>query len=165
MCACKKEGPEGKQGAKGDKGEQGIQGIPGNAGAKMYVYGEKTTTTARFQYTIPIPFDEIKNCLIHAYFLDGGSTIWMPVPGTNNMMSFLTLCGLSRAFEDTETDYIVVLSKISDASQAYYTSTTFKAFRIIVVPIPEANITEVKGAAPVDYSNYAEVAKYYGLPE
>jgi hypothetical protein len=47
----------------------------------------------------------------------------------------------------------------------YPTKVTWYGFKILVVPIPAANITEVKGAPAVDYSNYAEVAKYYGLPE
>jgi hypothetical protein len=44
----------------------------------------------------------------------------------------------------------------------YLNPITFEAFRIIIVPIPESNII-AKSAPAVDFTNYAEVAKYYGL--
>ena len=53
----------------------------------------------------------------------------------------------------------------------YTTPVTWAAFRIIVVPIPANNITPLAAtlsagskSATLDYSNYNEVAKYYGLP-
>jgi hypothetical protein len=125
----------------------------------MYIYDKKTTTDQFLDYIIPIPFEDVEKCLIYAYAKISYS--WFLLPG---QVDFSVTTAIALNDIGTETQYNVIFTKTADGS--YYTGGfTFNAFRIIVVPIPAANITEVKGAAPVDYSNYAEVAKYYGLPE
>ena len=172
LCACTKEGPAGEKGAKGDKGDQGAtgptgpagvpgpQGIPGNAGVKMYLYESKAFTT-NTSYNVPISAAEAANSLIYAYYKS--STWWYPVPGLGASGAYEVRSYFS-ASGSTSIPFIIELYTLSGV--AYTTQVTWSAFKIIVVPIPEDNIVEVKGSAyPVDFNNYAEVAKYFGLPE
>ena len=170
MCACSKgkdgrDGQDGGNGTNGINGEKGEKGDPGNANVKMYKWGERTFTTFT-TYEIPIPFEEIENYLIYAYaYLE--INLWVPVPVSVEAVSIDYVLGKNG----NNTDLGVIIT-LADGSDIWGNPITFDAFRVIAVPIPEENITEYagaggtgsKGAAP-DYSNYAEVAEYYGLPQ
>jgi hypothetical protein len=157
-----RDGKDGTNGINGIDGAQGTQGIPGNAGVKMYVWGS-TTIEGCAAFDIPnITPSEVKNSLICAYFSTDGN-YWVAVPrpyqGTYAVTCMHepkpTLCTFHVCLRD------------ADVTE-YSTPVTWSAFRIIVVPIPEGNITEVKSVGkgyPVDWSNYKEVAAYFGLPE
>ena len=182
MCACSKpndgkdgaKGETGAAGAKGDKGDQGIQGeqgipgpqgIEGNAGVMMYKWGERVVT-GDAQYLIPILYEEIENYLINAYACIFGS--WIPIPAA-------AMGGFSIDYALFKYSNITCLSVYltkPNGSDEYDSPVTFDAFRIIVVPIPEENITEYAGAggtgskgAALDYSNYKEVTEDYGITE
>jgi hypothetical protein len=53
---------------------------------------------------------------------------------------------------------------VVDSGKSYGKIVAWSKFKLIVVPIPAANII-ARSIAPVDYSNYKEVARYYGLQE
>ena len=134
----------------------------------MYTYGSRTFTQFTY-YDFPVPYADAQKCLIYAYYktsLSGDS--WYSVPGLMDAAYYETYSWIYS--NGTSTRIRIVLRKASDRT-AYTTAETWTAFKIIVVPIPAENITELasaggsssKGSAP-DYSNYAEVAEYYGLP-
>ena len=175
MCACSKEGEKGDKGdkgetgaagAKGDKGDQGIQGIAGNAGVMMYTFGSQTFTAVA-NYIFPVAIEDVGKNLIYAYYGSSIANRWNPVPGMDGM-SFLLNYFLER---ETATSTAMRIERYRYPAGGFATtSITWPEFRIIVVPIPAGNIISAgtaaaaKGAAP-DYSNYAEVAEYYGLPQ
>ena len=164
VCSCGKDGADGKDGndgtngANGTNGEKGEQGIPGNAGVKMYIWGERVVT-GDTTYEIPIPYEEIENYLINAYACISGS--WIPVP-------LAAMDGISidyALWKYGNITYLIVYLTKADGS-VYASPVTFDAFRVIVVPVPAENITQMSvKSSSVDYGNYAEVAAYYGLPE
>jgi hypothetical protein len=128
----------------------------------MFTYDSKTFT-GWTEYEIPdIDEETLSNSLIYAYYKpENNNFYWAPVTGIGwygkyNIESWIT-------FLEDYYAYSVSLYNPGTIT-AYPTSVTWYGFKIIIVPIPADNITEVKGA-PVDFSNYAEVAAYYGLPE
>ena len=152
------QGAQGERGPAGATGAQGPQGIAGNAGVMMYTYGSETFDWATF-YEIPITFAEVQKSLIYAYYLDLSFFVelWFPVPGANGTYtSYFNL-----QFLDDNT--IMNIRLYNYDGTEYTTAVTWDAFRIIVVPIPEENI--IARSAGLDYSNYKEVAEYYGLPQ
>ena len=156
MCACKckvcEDGEDGVQGA------PGAQGIPGNAEVKMYTYGSKTSIYDRpnntLTYAIPLTAAALEKSHVYAYYKMVDSNDWFPVV-SNAIFNLLT--------HISGTNYIV--SFYNADGGALPDPVTFSAFKIIVVPIPDENITEVKSAVSIDFGNYSEVAAYYGLSE
>ena len=187
MCACSKpndgkdgaKGETGAAGAKGDKGDQGIQGeqgipgpqgiegIAGNAGVMMYTFPSRTITGGRTEYSIPLGSAVTLNSLIYTYFYSGGS--WYSAPGLGDGAPPAYQVKVWYEYMSSTTRVNVDLYTLSGT--LYTTSKTFNSFKVIVVPIPEGNRTQLastggsssKGAG-LDYSNYKEVAEYYGLP-
>ena len=167
LMACSK--PEkGEKGAKGDKGDQGAtgpagpagvpgpQGIPGNAGVMMYVWETVPASTSERSFIIPdMDATKVKNSNIYAYYLSG--MYWYPVPGIGASRSYETRSYISR----TGTYFVSALEV--GTTTMLNPQPSWDAFRIIVVPIPEGNI--ITRSAAVDFNNYAEAAKYFGLPE
>ena len=157
------DGKNGKDGTNGAPGAQGPQGTPGNAGVMMYTYGERTFPTFQ-NYIFPVTLAEASKSLIYAYFQPSELGAWFCAPGR---------CDTYYEVTTSINDERIAVRLINITTGAdYNTPVTWSGFRIIVVPIPDSNITTLatapatasKGAA-VDYSNYAEVAKYYGLPQ
>ena len=177
MCACSKpddgkDGAKGDKGDKGDKGEQGAtgpQGTPGNAGVTMYTYGSKTFTSST-NYVFPVPLDDVSNSQIYAYSRPQGGNSWYPVPG--RYASYFEVDCFYAPNGNLQTGTTIAIISLYKPDGTSYTSpTTWTAFRIVVVPIPASNITPLAAtlgagskSAALDYSNYQEVAKYYGLP-
>ena len=163
MGACKCRVCE--DGIDGVDGAQGAQGIPGNADTKMYTYGSKTSVLSIYinsdlgyadnsiTYTIPLSVKTLENSHVYAYYQIIDSQDWYLVV-SNAMFNLVTYISGS--------DYIV---SFFTEEWVLQTPVVLSAFKIIVVPIPDENITEVKNAVSIDFGNYSEVAAYYGLPE
>jgi len=165
-----KDGAPGETGPAGPAGPAGPQGVAGNAGVMMYLYGTKTITTGSTSYAIPITKAVADNSLIYAYYcseytISGTTyTMWYPVPNVNT--SYETQGSIMYTSSSDVVNYNIYLYS-NGTSTLYTTSVTWVRFKIIVVPIPAGNITQMsadKKSGP-DFSNYAEVMAYYGLPE
>jgi len=163
-CTKPKDGIDGKNGTDGAPGAQGPQGTPGNAGVMMYTYGTKTFTSAAYYY-YPATLD-IDKYLIYAYYQTSASTTgWFFAQGLNINPLYEIVSYIYNY------SFAVSLRNVPENGSYYPNAVTWLGFRIVVVPIPDANITTLatapasasKGA--LDYSNYAAVAKYYGLPQ
>jgi len=164
------QGPAGAQGPQGEAGPQGIPGIAGNAGVTMYTYGSRNSAgIAVIGYNISIGKEEVNNSLIHAYYGTGnpdGSVSWYSVPGSYLLPDVTIAVTLTEIKAYSDWCQFAVWCRYLDGEPIL--DFTFDMFRIIVVPIPESNIVALSSAvksASIDWSNYAEVAKYYGLPE
>ena len=162
-------GATGATGATGAQGNQGPQGIAGNAGVTMYTYGSRTFTTNTI-YEFPVHYNDVSNSLIYAYFRPAADNTWYPAPGLFAIIYEVSCFYAPKGSLETGiTQAFIYLHKLDRTP--YTTPVTWAAFRIIVVPIPADNITTLAGtlgagskSAALDYSNYNEVAKYYGLP-
>ena len=181
MSACVKEGPAGERGAKGEQGERGAtgaqgaqgergergergeQGIPGNAGVMMYVYGERTFTGVT-EYSLPLTAEEIENSLIYAYYRQTIYDTWMFANGIGYGAVYEIQSSIYYNEDDESYMFNVFLHKYPGGGY-YVNEITWQAFKIIVVPIPEGNIITRSAAPAIDFSNYSEVAAYYGFGE
>ena len=155
------EGPQGERGVQGDRGPAGPEGAEGNAGVMMYEWGSKNTTSL-YSYTYSFPVDQAvaEKSLIYAYFRTASATtIWYSVPGSDGMHDV----GGRINYGTPNSSFTGIVTDTSTGlGLANFTLTGFK---VIVVPIPEGNITQMSVKPSIDYGNYAEVAAYYGLPE
>ena len=154
----------------GIDGKDGPQGIPGNAGVRMFTYDSKTSilngirpvVSNTLTYAIPLSAEVVGKSAVYAYYkteADVKNEIndWYPVAGNFLWDDIKTVSKLSGS------NYIVSFFEADGMPYPYTRS--FGAFKIIVVPVPDENITEVKSAVSIDFGNYGEVAAYYGLPE
>ena len=162
------QGPAGATGATGATGPQGPAGVAGNANVTMYHYGSRTfsyTTT----YDFPVNTANVDKSLIYAYFQQSINGAWQHAQGMG-YDSFYEItvyidCGSPNS------GYRVQLKNVG-ATTNYTTNVTWHNFRIIVVPASNIiTLTGVSGTSasksavpPIDFSNYAAVAEYYGLP-
>jgi len=161
-----RDGTDGINGTDGKDGEQGPQGIPGNNGAMMYVWGRRTFTSDTTYLFGPLNPDEVKNSLYYAYYVTNQSfSAWWPVPGVNSDIHYQVAGVL--ALQDIENWGYPVRLYNFPAGGVYTTPVTWHAFRVIVVPIPDSNIYQKSAGSvyPVDWSNYTEVAAYFGFPQ
>jgi len=159
------EGPQGERGVQGDRGPagpEGLEGVAGNAGVMMYIYGSRTipALTGYLTYSFPVAREVLEKSLVYAYYCVTGSVVWDPVP---SMQGLYQVNG-SVTYGTPNSTFAVYVQKQGTAT-AYGTAVTWNGFKIIVVPIPEGNIVQLSVKPTIDYSNYAEVAAYYGLPE
>jgi len=155
------DGKDGINGTNGTNGAQGPQGIPGNAGVMMYVWND-VTFTHDTSFVVPNITSHHDKQFI-AYYSDINGTLFpVPHPACDWSVAVFSVI----AFDVNTCVYGVMLAH-ADGTK-YLDPITWKSFRVIVVPVPEGNIVEVKSAGkgyPVDWSNYKEVAAYFGLPE
>jgi len=154
-------GTDGINGTNGTNGAQGPQGIPGNAGVMMYVWND-VEITERKDFIVPnITITHDKQII--AYYSDEYGTLFS-VPHPKGFAGY----GVWTVIAGNGSSCVLQVFMLDVDGTPYLTPVTWTTFRIIVVPIPEGNIVEVKSAGkgyPVDWSNYKEVAAYFGLPE
>ena len=152
--------------------KDGEDGEPGNAEVKMFTYGSKTSVvniisqiveSNTLTYAIPLSAEVIGKSAVHAYFQTPndaklGNNNWNVLTGT-----YWEIIAMSKI---SGSDYIISFLESSNGSLYPYPYTiSIGAFKIIVVPVPDENVKEVKSAVSLNWDNYSEVAAYYGLPE
>ena len=156
------DGTNGTNGTNGKDGADGPQGIPGNAGVMMYQWRNVTFTAGSWSY---IPLLEgvemnLSNSLVYFYYNDGYSDQALPHP-------FLGSYAATWFFDNTSFSTRINILLTTATGTSYTGSVTWDDLRMIVVPVPQGNIVQlsVENRSQVDWSNYSEVAKYFGLPE
>jgi hypothetical protein len=158
------DGQDGATGPQGPAGPQGPQGIAGNAGVMMYQWGSRTFTTFTSYHSIPLTREAARKSLIYAYYANWSSlSAWYPVPGVSTPSTYQVINYLEE--DDYENWVCGIMLHNYPAGGNYVTPVTWYGFRVIIVPIPNGNITQMSVKPSIDYGNYAEVAAYYGLPE
>jgi hypothetical protein len=145
-------GAVGATGAKGDKGDTGATGATGNANVVQISYGSKTHTGLDLQYIIPASITKatLDNSAYFVYVSNSGNnTYYLPGWFTGGANSY-------RTYTYTATNSIFV-SRVSGSGSDVFTTT-----RIIIIP---ANDLRTGRKATIDYNDYEEVKKYYGLKD
>lgn len=144
-------GPIGQTGATGATGPAGQDGEDGeDADVTQYNYPSFTHSGSNVQFTIPETNDVIDESIVLAY-AERLSQFWYPIPG------WVITSHEYRGYINSPAsgDQTFNMDRISGTGDQEFT-----AFRIIIIPA----ITVTSGrTAGVDFSNYEEVAAYYGL--
>ncbi len=153
FASCKKSttGPTGPAGATGATGAQG------NANVKIYNYGITTFSSssilARFA-PAGLTAQKIDSSLILVYYSEGAGQ-WNMANGLGPGGSYATI----QYTEPSDTSVNVYLQD-SDGSNYSGSGVTWQKVRVVIAPTGS-----VFRKAELDYSNYAEVAKYYNIKD
>ena len=148
------------------KGDTGPAGKDGNANVKMYTYGPQTFTGV-YNYVIPgITQGQADSCIFLAYYVISTelATTWYPVPGLGSGGIFDTRSFVNQSSISPAAYALSVRILKPDGSASYPNPVTFSKFKIVVIS-PSAIVAAGRVAAPVDYSDYYAVKKYYNLQD
>ncbi len=157
FASCKKSttGPTGPAGAAGATGATGAQG---NANVKIYNYGSTVLESANAFYTSFKPAgltaQKIDSSLILVYFSADGSQ-WNMANGLGPGATYATI-------QYTEPSDASVNVYLKNANGSPYSGGTVTWQKVRVVIAPTGSIFR---KANIDYSNYAEVAKYFNIKD
>lgn len=167
------QGPEGQQGAPGTPGEEGPQGDPGTANV---IYSDWMAPVWG-HYSIDGPTQKmmrIPDLILSNEILNNGAILVYRkhIPTPTNTLTYLLpqmllrVDGTIAAKYDTYTQgngIIINLQSFGgDLAETYYDSRN--TFRYIVIPGGMPGPGE-RRAAPVDYTDYEAVTKFYNIPE
>jgi hypothetical protein len=152
FASCKKSttGPTGPAGATGATGAQG------NANVKIYNYGSTTLSSPYFDAKfIPagLTAQKIDSSLVLVYYSESA--------GQWNMANGLGPGGFYATIQYTDpTPYVSVYLQDADGSSYSGGTVTWQKVRVVIAPTGSVFRT-----AKIDYSNYAEVAKYFNIKD
>jgi hypothetical protein len=146
-------------------GEDGPVGPKGNANVVMYNYGSQTTTSGSFNYDFEATQGLVESCIVLGYYnpLDQDTTCYYAVPGLGSNGQYMTRSWWYRttAVPSTYTYFVRLLNP--NGSGTYATSTTFRKFKLILVPA--SSIVAVTSKGMLDLSDYNAVKNYLKLSE
>lgn len=177
------QGPEGPAGPAGPQGPQGATGLPGPPGeggagtgsaAEIY-FAEIDFNSANgyqqileFNPELEIEASDVLLVYKFAGFIEGETPeedilYWEPLPST----VFLEEGTIQYKFDHSYIELWLYMKATFDLSvvelEDFYTDGIL--IRIVVIPGEIIPPSEGRSLAPVDYSNYEEVVKYYNLDE
>ena len=151
---------EGPEGAVGPQGPQGPQGPPGSVDVQAVTF---TLTPSGFtggagaeQFNRNIPeltASVANNGIVMAYTDLGTGSVWFALPFSRAPGSSLET--LTYAFAPGQFAFIALSVPATTLANSY------DGHRIRVVLIPSS---EAASKTDLDYSNYLNLARYYGLP-
>jgi len=146
-------GPQGPQGNPGVPGAQGEKGDPGNSGARLYVFsGNNYLTNQSYFVDLPGLGPQINDYMIFVFLMDTSLNLRYPIPGSG--VSGLTTY---RVWWLRSGANINVRTQRSAGP-----GETYGEVRVIAIPVTQMPTARV--AAPdVDFDNYEELVRYYGL--
>lgn len=174
------EGSEGPQGEQGIQGEQGVQGIPGATGAtgpqgpagpagptgpqgekgdpgesnvRLYNFpGHNNSTSASYYVSIPDIGPQVDAHLFFVYLVDTSVDVKYPIPGQG-------ISGNSTY----RVWWLRIGSTVSVRTQrSAGTGENYGQVRVITIPITQMPGGRIN-APDLDFNNYDEVVKYFGL--
>lgn len=154
FASCKKSttGPTGPAGAAGATGAQG------NANVKIYNYGSTVLESANAFYATFKPAgltaQKIDSSLVLVYYSESA--------GQWNMANGLGPGGAYATIQYTEPSDASVNVYLKNANGTSYTGSTITWQKVRVVIAPTGSVFRT---AKLDYSNYAEVAKYFNIKD
>ena len=167
--ACKgpqgSQGPIGPQGVQGEKGDKGDKGATGDIGVQQITYTDKRNDLPN-DLLLPLPdtmsTSTIEKSMFYVYVkqtqtINGVSnSYWFPIPGeilNGNRYTFYIHPG------NATTKGGVFLRRTVNFQDG---GDTFQVVRVLIIP---ASMEINARRAAVDFSNYEEVRKTFGLPE
>ena len=151
--SCTKEGAPGPQGTQGNTGATGQTGNQG-PNAKTYDYNltfSSTTTTAIYGGIPVIGASDIILTYIRVYSPGGTMLSWSSTPYINNGIQYMS-------GNDGTGNVWVKCQYTNGSTVSPYTTATQVGFKSVVIK-GDAGLRK----ASINYSNYGEVAAYYGL--
>lgn len=155
------QGPKGDQGAQGDPGAQGPKGENGNSDAKAYLFTEsfefRPGNTGK-NFTVPgVNAQAMDSLLVLGYFYMTANNVnyWYPAPGVGPFSAFNM-----RFYYDEGLNQMSYAIRNVDGGIYNGPPYTVSKFKIVVIPA-----TKINGRMAVDFSNYAQTMKLFGLSE
>ena len=146
-------------------GEDGAVGPKGNANVIMYNYGSQTTTSGYLYYNFEAEQEFVESCIVLGYYnpLDQDTTCYYAIPGLGSNGNYMTRSWWYRtvAVPSTYTYHVRLLTP--SGSGTYTTSTTFRKFKLILVPA--SSITTITSRGLLNLSDYNAVMDYLELSE
>lgn len=146
--------------------KKGDTGPAGNANVIQYNFGSQTFTGVLNLTLSNISQGKIDSSMVLIYYNPSTetSTAWYPVPGLGSgglyEMRYLIYQGTP-----SPSSYIISLrANKPDGSGTYASALTFTKIRVFIVPASSV-LPGGRQAAPVDYSDYYAVKKYYNIPD
>ena len=151
--ACSKDGETGPAGPAGPAGPQGPAGPAGNANVIQITFGSKTHSGSEINYSLTgVTQAQLSGSAFFTY-VNPGNGYWYSLPGTT--------AGGSKEYRT------YVQANASSTPLLYVTrvagsgSETFASTRVVIIP---ASVL-TNGRINVDFRNYEEVRKAFGLGE
>jgi hypothetical protein len=144
-------GNTGPQGTPGNPGAQGTPGNPGNSGALLYVFGGNNYLINQTYFVnVPGLGPQTDNYMIFVFLVDG--TVRYPIPGSGtNGASTYRVWWLRSG-----TTISIRTQRIAGPGE------TYGELRVVAIPITQMPSARV-GSPEVDFNNYEELVRYYGL--
>lgn len=168
LSAC--EGPVGPEGIPGPQGPRGPEGEPGiNILGSVFELERDFTAANDYSFIFPFPADEVEvfeSDAVLVYMLwDVGEdsegeplAFWRLMPQT----FFLDEGTLQYNFDHSFLDVQIYLDGPIDYSLLEDAWTQDQVFRIVIIP---ADYINTNARMDIDYSNYEEVIKTFGLDD
>lgn len=159
-------GPAGATGAKGDKGDTGAKGADGTANVQQINYTGRSHE-GQADLLLPLPQainrDVVEKSAFYVYVKQSvpkgngeEDSYWFAIPG-ETLKGNAYVHFISPGNNQTLAGVFLRRTVTFQAGNEY-----FEAIRVVVVT---ANAVSNGRRAAIDYSNYEEVRKAYGLPE
>ncbi|WP_084118487.1 collagen-like protein [Aquiflexum balticum] len=147
------QGPAGPTGPAGPAGPQGVQGEPGQSNVRLYTFpGHNYGVSASYFVSIPAIGPQVDAHLFFVYLVDTSVNVKYPIPG--------------QGISGNSTYRVWWLSIGSNVSVRTQRSAgpgeNYGEVRVITIPITQMPSGRLNAPA-LDFNNYDEVVKYYGL--
>lgn len=157
LVSCKKA----EKGDMGPTGPAGSNGSNGNANVKMFYFGKDSITTARTTFilslTVPsVTSNMMDSSAILVYHLVTMNNGWYATPGLGYVASYE-----SRLHYFSSTRQLIVSVYNPDGTVYSGSQVNISKFKVVLIPSSDYKGSRKK---PVDFNNYEETMKYYGLP-
>jgi hypothetical protein len=161
--ACEKSetGPQGTQGPTGPQGSQGPTGPQGPAGptAKYYDFTLTFGTTTTIS-THNMPSGSMYGKITFVY-LDKSYKDWVMLPYYENSPGYVPVNYIAICDEILEKITCRTDRGDNQSGSPWAVNNVQRSFRAVVIEASPGRTSN----SPVNYSNYQEVKKYYGLPD
>lgn len=161
--ACNVTGADGPPGPRGPQGPQGNDGVDGES-AYVFEFNEVTFTSSNnYELFLEFPQDFVVNTdNVLVYFLwdyieEDDLDVWRPLPQT----LFTQFGTLVYNFDFSRVDVRLFMDGNFDLNSLGADATDDWIVRVVVIP----SNSEARTTTNIDYDNYHEVIKHYGLKE
>lgn len=146
-------GPEGPTGPTGPQGPQGEKGDPGESNVRLYTFpGHDYGSSASYFVSIPEIGPQVDAHLFFVYLVDTSVDVKYPIPGQG-------ISGNSTY----RVWWLRIGSTVSVRTQrSAGPGENYGQVRVITIPITQTPGGRLN-APEVDFDNYDEVVRYYGL--
>ena len=139
--------------------------MPGNANVILYNFGPRTFSFTTSYILSNLSRGRVDSSLILVYYTPstGSQTSWYPCPGGGTDGAFETRDFIFQSSVSPST-YTLGVRTTDGAGNPFTPDVTFSKLGVIIA-LASSILPGGKSSQVVDYSNYNEVKKYFGLPD